>query len=258
MFVNPDWVRNLDDFRQSQPFEHVVIDNFFEPELALQLEAEFPTFEDNVWHHYNNAIEVKKACNNWNVFPEITYRTFAWLNSDEFVQILSGRLGIEGLSADPGLNGGGWHIHKKGGKLNTHLDYSVHPKLMRQRKLNLIVYLNSDWQDAWGGHLGLWRQHPSKRKPGELVHSLSPRFNRAVLFDTTQDSWHGLPAPLACPEGQTRRSLAVYYLVPAIEGVDPRGKALFAPTAEQETDVAVLDLIKVRSDVKGAEMVYRK
>ncbi len=244
------------EFSGAEPFDHAVIDDFFLPEVATALEAEFPDFDSDVWHQYRNAIEVKKTCNNWNAFPALTYKIFDYLNSDELIGRLSELLDISPLLPDPGLNGGGWHIHGRGGKLNTHLDYNLHPKLGMQRKLNIIVYLNSSWQPSWGGQLGLWRQDPQKRKPGELVKSVDPLFNRAVLFDTTQDSWHGLPAPLECPEGQTRRSIAAYYLTPAPAESEDRGKALFAPTAEQEGDEQVRELIERRARVDAAASTY--
>ncbi len=257
MFINSEAVRAaMPAFKGQAPFDHTVIDNFFLPEIAQELEREFPDFDSPVWQIYDNAIEVKKLCNYWNHFPSATYRVFSYLNSHEFTSLLSESLGIENLSSDPGLNGGGWHIHKQGGKLNTHLDYNLHPKLQLQRKLNLIVYLNSAWQPEWGGQLGLWAQKEGSRRPGELVRSVEPKFNRAVLFDTTQDSWHGLPEPLTCPEGQTRKSIAVYYLAPAPTKTEERGKALFAPTAEQESDPAVLELIARRADIKSAASVY--
>ena len=116
------------------------------------MEQEFPDFDDILWHEYRNAIEIKKVCNNSNVFPKLTYQVFSYLNSDAFVNTLSEILFDEKiLYSDIGLNGGGWHIHKRGGRLNTHLDYSLHPKLGLQRKLNIIIYLNSKWQKAWGG-----------------------------------------------------------------------------------------------------------
>lgn len=243
-------------FKGQRPFDHAVIDGFFMPEVARQLEQEFPSFDSNVWHQYNNPIEVKKTCNDWNAFPPLTYRIFDFLNSVQFTQALGRMLGIQHLSADAGLNGGGWHIHRQGGKLNTHLDYNIHPKLGLQRKLNIIVYLNSNWLPEWGGQLGMWAQSKEARKPGVLVRSVDPVFNRAVLFDTTQNSWHGLPAPLACPPGETRRSIAVYYLAPAPAATEERGKALFAPTPEQETDADVLELIKRRAEVASASSVY--
>jgi Rps23 Pro-64 3,4-dihydroxylase Tpa1-like proline 4-hydroxylase len=136
------------------------------------------------------------------------------------------------------------HIHGSGGKLNTHLDYSIHPKLKLERRLNLIVYLNPDWQESWGGSLGLWRD--DNGKPGELVKSIAPMFNRAVVFDTT-GAWHGLPEPITCPVGQHRKSLAVYYLCDRRDGAVERNRALFAPTAEQAENREVMELIKRRS-----------
>ncbi len=245
-------------WRDVMPFPHIVIDNFFENDIALALESEFPEFEDSVWHEYGNAIEEKKVCNNWNVFPTLTYKIFDFLNSDSFVKILSSYLFLdEILFSDPGLNGGGWHIHKQGGKLNTHLDYSLHPKLSLQRKLNIIIYLNSNWKKKWGGNLGLWNNE-SSITPGKLIKEIEPIFNRAIIFDTTCNSWHGLPKPLKCPSGQFRKSLAVYYLCKPNKGVNKRGKALFAPTEEQKKDKSVLELIEKRSDVKLASTVYKK
>ncbi|QHQ36923.1 2OG-Fe(II) oxygenase [Algicella marina] len=248
----------LKSYGAEGPFDHCVIDNFFKPEVAAALEAEFPGFDDEVWHQYDNPIEIKKVSNIWNTFPPLTYNTFNVLNSPEFLQLLSDNaLGGMKLYADNGLNGGGWHMHKKGGKLNTHLDYSLHPKLGLQRKLNIIIYMNSNWQEDWGGSLGLWGNETDE-KPGDLEKSVPAIFNRAVIFDTTQNSWHGLPEPLTCPDDETRRSLAAYFLCDAPEGVDERGKALFAPTKEQEGDTEILDLIKKRSNVQTAASVYGK
>lgn len=84
------------------------------------------------------------------------------------------------------------------------------------------------------------------------------KFDHAVIFDTTQNSWHGLPEPLACPDDQARQSLASYFLCDAPDGVDARGKALFSPTKEQENDTEILKLIKKRSSVESAASVYNK
>ena len=250
--------KTAQDWRSRSPFPHLVIDDFFSKDIADALEREFPAFESEVWHAYKNAIEVKKVCNNWNVFPVTTYKVFHYLNSVDFVSNLS-RILFDGmpLYADSGLNGGGWHIHSQGGKLNTHLDYSLHPKLGLQRKLNIIIYLNSNWQPEWGGALGLWGNE-SSTEPGRLEKEIEPRFNRAVIFDTTMNSWHGLPKPLTCPPDEFRKSLAVYYLCEPAEQADDRGKALFAPTDEQKDDDQVLELIRMRSDVKTASSVYKK
>ena len=148
-------------------------------------------------------------------------------------------------------------IFTRGGKLNTHLDYSIHPKLGLQRKLNLIVYLNSRWKENWGGSLGLWG-NKSNKKPGRLIKTVAPKFNRAILFDTTQNSWHGLPDPIKCPKNEFRKSLAIYYLCKKTSNISKRGKALFSPTENQKGDKKILKLIKLRSSIKDAHKVYSK
>jgi hypothetical protein len=252
----PSIVRQVKKYGKSGPFDHCVIDDFFLPDVAKSLEKEFPDYNDPILFKYKNAIENKKTSNNWNIFPAFTYSIFTALNSYEFVNYIEELIpaGVK-LYSDPGLNGGGWHIHKNEGKLNTHLDYSVHPKINLQRKLNLIIYLNSEWKDDWGGDLGMWGSE-SKEKPGKLARSVSPKFNRAIIFDTTQNSWHGLPEPITCPEGQYRKSIAIYYLCDVEAGTDERGKALFYPTKIQENDEQVLQLIKKRADMRTYQEVY--
>jgi Rps23 Pro-64 3,4-dihydroxylase Tpa1-like proline 4-hydroxylase len=155
--------------------------------------------------------------------------------------------GIQSLYPDIGLHGAGWHIHGTGGKLNVHLDYSLHPKLNLQRKLNLILYLTEDWDSSWGGGLELWSHDEQTNKPKKCEKVIDNVFNRAVIFDTTQNSWHGFPEPITCPEGTYRKSIAFYYLTDPPENVDKRKRALYAPYKEQETNVEILELIKKRS-----------
>jgi hypothetical protein len=244
-------------FAHAKPFSHLVIDDFFPLELARALEGEFPPYDAPAWHEYDNFVEVKKTCNNWLHFPALTYRTFSYLNSEAVAARFTRELGLPALHPDPGLNGGGWHAHAPGGLLNPHLDYSIHPRLGLQRKLNLIIYMTEGWRDEWGGGLGLWAHDPTAGGPGVMVKELAPRFNRAVLFDTTQNSWHGLPGEVRCPPGVLRKSLAVYYLIDPPADAADRGKALYAPTAAQRDDPRVLELIRKRSGVATAAEVYR-
>jgi len=243
-------------FQKGQPFRHCIVDEFVTEELARQLESEFLPFESPKWFVYKNKIEDKKALNDWNVFPSATYKYFQYLNSTEFVSLLS-KLADTKLFSDQGLHGGGWHIHGTGGNLNPHLDYSLHPKLGLQRKLNIILYISSDLKAEHGGHLGLWEQDPATNRPGKLVHEIEPKFRRAVIFDTTQNSWHGMSRKLTQPEGIYRKSLAIYFLCEPPQDIDPRGRALYAPREEQKGDAGIEELIKARSGVASSEKVYR-
>ena len=153
------------------------------------------------------------------------------------------------LLGDGGLHGGGWHSHKKGGTLNTHLDYDIHPKTGLQRKLNLLVYLNRNWREEWGGMLGLWSHDKKTGKCGKLQAEIAPLFNRAVIFDTTCNSWHGMTGAVNAPKGEERKSIAIYYLCapPKNAANTDRYRALFVPAHGQENNPEVLDYIRRRA-----------
>ena len=121
-------------------------------------------------------------------------------------------------------------MHGQSGRLAVHLDYSIHPKLDLQRKLNLILYLEEDYDPAWGGSLQFWSHDEKKKKPKDKVREVEPIFNRAVLFDTSQNSWHGFPDPITCPIGKMRKSIAVYYLTDLAPTSAKRYKALYVET----------------------------
>ena len=230
-----------------EPFDHWIIDDFFPPDKAQRITENFPAYDDKRWYFYENPIENKKTLQDWLRFPPEIYQTLQELCSNDFIETIKSITLIKNLYPDYGLHGGGLHMHGRGGNLNIHKDYSIHPKLKMQRKLNLIVYMSDDWDPAWGGGLELWSNNLETNRPGELVKTIEPKFNRAILFDTTQDSWHGLPSPLTCPEGKYRKSLAVYYLTDVDENTEERYRALFVPTNEQLNDSEIVEFCKERS-----------
>lgn len=250
-----NFIGGLQSFKNNLPFEHCIIDNFFREDIAILLEKEFLDYTSEDWFCYKNPLEDKKALNDWNKFPPLTYRVLNELNSDSFMLHLQKTLGIK-LFSDPGLHGGGYHMHNTNGKLNPHLDYSIHPKLGLQRKLNIIIYLSSELQAEHGGYLGLWEHQPSTNQPGRLIKEIQPQFNRAVLFDTTQNSWHGMSSALLTPSHIYRKSLAVYYLCQPPENVDRRGRALFAAHEGQDS-AHIQAIIQKRSNVNHSKEVYR-
>ena len=141
----------LNSFNDQKPFPYAIVDNFFKKSIAKKLEKEFLNYNDKNLHEYNNYCEVKKSCNNWNLFPPLTYKIFTILNSSKILKIISKKLNIPRIFSDHGLNGGGWHLMPKNGKLNPHLDYAIHPKINLQRKFNLIIFLSHGWTKNCGG-----------------------------------------------------------------------------------------------------------
>ncbi|NVK42264.1 MAG: 2OG-Fe(II) oxygenase [Oceanospirillaceae bacterium] len=248
-------IAEKENFRSGEPFPFLVMDNFVEAEVANKLATEFPKVHDKRLFIYDNPLEVKRALNDWNAYPPYTYAFFQYLNSPEVINTFSEMIGVQ-LYPDHGLHGGGWHIHGNGGKLNPHLDYSIHPKMGLQRKLNLIIYLSKDWVPDWGGHLGFWSHDEETNAPRKLIQETSVKFNRAVLFDTTLNSWHGITRQVNSPNGTTRNSLAIYYLAEPAIGASPRSRALYAPTEDQKDDNEIQDLIKKRADLEKSKGTY--
>ena len=241
----------------AKPFHHIVLDNFFTDEFAKEIAADFPDPNGDFWFEYQNKIEIKKALSDWNKFPSSIYRALSMLCSNS-VNAEMEQLAGDTLTPDDGLHGGGMHCHKAGGKLNTHLDYTIHPKTGLMRRLNIIVYMTPDWLPEWNGTLGLWEHDSTTNGPGKLAKEVPCLFNRAVIFDTTQNSWHGLPDPVTCPPDKSRNSLALYYNCVPYGDTDNRKKALFAPHKEQANDPEILELIKRREDHTQASDVYRR
>lgn len=241
----------------AQPFDHCVVDGFFSDSVARELAREFIDYDSSAWFVYDNPIEHKLALNDWNKYPGLTYRALTYLCSPSFVDALADSLRLR-LYADPGLHGGGWHMHGNGGNLNPHLDYHLHPKLQLVRKLNLIVYLAPELiPSEHGGHLGLWAHDAAANRPGELVTEIEPIFNRAVLFDTTQNSWHGMSRTLSVPNGVYRKSLAIYYLTDATAAdFSMRQRAMFAPRESQRGSEEVERIISARMGVETSASVY--
>jgi hypothetical protein len=193
-------------FRTAEPFPHLVLDGFLRDEVAAALEAGFPAVDHQVWKHHLHLNAHKFACNRIEAAPPLFQSVLAELNSRPLLSYLEELTGIQGLIPDAGFEGGGLHQITPGGYLKVHADFNHHPLTGHHRRLNLLVYLNRGWQEPWDGNLELWSRDMSR-----CVRSIVPALNRAVLFGTTDFAYHGHPRPLACPPGQSRKSLALYY-----------------------------------------------
>ncbi len=197
----------MGNYRDAKPFPHTVLDGFLDVAAANQAQQAFPRVQDEGWIHYVHVNEKKHGLNKMERLPPYLGTVIQKLNSDRFVRFLEKLTGIPGLHADNMLEGGGLHQSQRGGFLNIHADFTVHPhKRNWKRRVNVLVYLNKDWDTAWGGDLELW-----ERDMSACGQKIAPLFNRCVVFNTDEDSFHGLPDPIMCPEGETRKSIALYY-----------------------------------------------
>ena len=198
-----------DEYINAQPFPSIYFDNFFNEKMLKSALAEFPELGQNGKDevHYTNPNEAKYASKGEYKFGPLTRAFMHFLNAQPFLEFLQNLTGIkETLIPDPYFEGGGYHQIKPGGFLKVHVDFHKHKTMGLDRRVNVLVYLNEDWEESYGGHFELWERDMSK-----CVTRIAPLFNRMAIFSTTDFSWHGHPDPLTCPPDRSRRSLALYY-----------------------------------------------
>ncbi|HWB62287.1 MAG TPA: 2OG-Fe(II) oxygenase [Chitinophagales bacterium] len=205
------WEAQIDalntSYSSAGPFPHIVIDNFLPVDLLGKVLGEIENFAPDEWINYVHVNERKKGFNRFESFPPHLKQLVAELNSAKFADFVSQLTGIKGLLADESLEGGGLHESRRDGFLNIHADFVSHPhNPYWRRRVNILIYLNKNWQDEWGGQLELWSNDMK-----QCVQKISPLFNRCVIFSTDEKSFHGHPEPMKCPSGTVRRSIALYY-----------------------------------------------
>lgn len=194
-------------YQQAKPFPHIHLTDFLTPEIAYSAATEFPPSSSDRWIQYKHFNENKTGLAKRELFPETLRRIVDELNGPEFLDWLSKLTGIENLVADSTLDGGGLHQSSRGGFLNLHTDFTMHHRKKNwKRRVNLIIYLNPDWKLEWGGAIELWDQEMR-----QCCSSVPPLLNHALIFSTTDRSYHGFPEKLRCPDGVSRKSVALYY-----------------------------------------------
>ena len=195
------------EFATAHPYPHIVIDNFLPENVFQQAMADFDVVSKEQWTGYLHVNERKFANSNPDTWGPTLQQIANELNSPEFVSLLEELTGIPNLLIDPTFEGGGLHQSLRGGFLNMHADFTVHPHQRQwKRRLNLLLYCNENWLPEYGGGLELWDATMSH---AEKV--VQPLGNRVLIFATDATSFHGHPDPLQCPDGVARRSMALYY-----------------------------------------------
>ena len=227
---------------QRQPFPHVVVDDVFPTDFVNGLSREIQSIRS--WFRYDNPLERKSTSNKWDEFGPYLYSYFTAMLSVTATDDLAAMFEIPGLVPDIGLHGGGVHVSGDGDKLNVHQDYSIHPKVGLERRINVIFHVEPMWQSSFGGHLEFWS---GGHQPEECRQRIISKFNRMIVFATSPGSWHGFAEPISCPDSIRRKSLATYYLSEPSDDAVERYRARYAPSKQQQGDASILRLIEERS-----------
>ncbi|MDE2302770.1 MAG: 2OG-Fe(II) oxygenase [Sphingomonadales bacterium] len=209
--VDPDKLLRIAEeqsaaYAAAEPFPHGVIDDFADPEFLAAVLAEVEAADGLAWREMDDRFQRKFACASTREMGPRTRQLINFMNGQEVLDFLERLTGIKRLVSDWQLGGGGLHALRDGGYLNVHADFNLQRHLKLDRRINLLLYLNRDWQESFGGQLELWDADMTA-----CQKSILPLFNRCVIFNTTDKSFHGNPVPVATPDGRPRLSLAFYY-----------------------------------------------
>lgn len=201
------------DYTGADPFPHIAIDDFLPPAVLEGCLKAFPADPDPEAMSFDRAQERFKTSFNPDYLSPDLRALFYSFNSRPFIGFLENLTGIKKLIPDPFFLGGGFHEIRQGGHLSVHADFNFHKQLHLERRLNVLIYLNKDWQEDYGGALELWDDGMKA-----CVQSINPQFNRCVVFTTTANSFHGNPQPVNHPRQVPRRSIALYYYTATWDG----------------------------------------
>lgn len=193
-------------YANAEPFPNGHFDDFFNADMLRKVLAEFPELGDKNDIKFDNPNENKLASRGEYKFGEVSTRFAHFMNSQPMLEFLEHLTGIKNLIPDPSFEGGGFHQIKPGGFLKLHADFNKQRSTNLDRRLNVLVYLNENWEESYGGHFELWDKEMTGCKAKVL-----PIFNRMAMFSTTEFSFHGHPDPLTCPPDRSRKSMAFYY-----------------------------------------------
>ena len=215
-FFEPEVARLGEKFHDryvcAQPFPHIILDDFLDENTLDMCIEDFPGIGSALVGYQRKQENLK-----FEFKPEILsppLRSFFYsLNSAPFVGFLEGLTGIKGLIPDPYFSGGGFHLVADGGHLNIHADFNLHGLLGLERRINVLIYLNKDWKEEYGGCFEIW-DTAMRRRYARVV----PLFNRCVIFNTSSNSFHGNPDPVKHPAKTPRRSIALYYYTATWDG----------------------------------------
>jgi hypothetical protein len=194
-------------FSEALPFRHLIIDDFLDPQLIQSLAANFPAFDEAKASDESGKPGQKCVHEEVKALGEGYCRLDALVQNEEFLNVINTITGIDGLIYDPLYYGGGTHENRGGQELDPHIDFNYHPVTNHHRRLNLILFLNEEWREDWGGLLELYAE-PDKE--GHPAKTITPRLNRLVMFVTTEHSWHGFRRINASADS-SRKSFALYY-----------------------------------------------
>jgi len=247
------------EYINTSPYPYMIQDNFLDELFAKDLQKEILNIDMGKWDRYDNPFEQKYTLGDKFNFPSLLTELFESLTSNIFIGQLSEMTGYD-LKLDTNRNFWGVHIYKPGDKLDIHVDAGLHPTLGLKKQITLGIYLSYEWDEEYGCQLEIWRGDNctnTNAKIYEKVNSITPIFNRLVIFTCNDYAWHGNPTPSISPSNSKRIFITVSYLSENTNDLNKKKKALFIARPNDPVDIEKDKLRILRADSEKYKEVYR-
>jgi hypothetical protein len=226
----PDLDALAEKYRESylgaKPWPHLILEDLIDPAAVAAAEAQELHRALSLEVHKGNRMVKAES-------PEVTGHAaqdiLDSLLTPEFLKFLEKLTGIENLIPDESRSWAGIHVSPPGSSQVLHRDFRLHPDNGLFHRVNVLIYLNSDWDEDFGGQLELWPADTAS-----CGQRIVPTAGRVVIFETTPTSYHGVPDPVRCPQGRARLSLASYYYTDYPGPMDRREPIFWSPKRSQD------------------------
>eukprot|EP00607_Mallomonas_marina_P011048 CAMPEP_0182424774 /NCGR_PEP_ID=MMETSP1167-20130531/11041_1 /TAXON_ID=2988 /ORGANISM="Mallomonas Sp, Strain CCMP3275" /LENGTH=363 /DNA_ID=CAMNT_0024604853 /DNA_START=301 /DNA_END=1395 /DNA_ORIENTATION=+ len=180
--------------KKSLAYQDVPLSHWIGPETGLGCCARKYRLNFDAWRHTKYARALQSLIND-EVFTSFLEELTGIhdlvpvkVDDDDFIQLGSSMIAVS-----------------EGGYLDVHNDFNSFNDYLH-RRINVLFYLNEEWEEEWQGHLELWTANMT-----HCVQRITPTFNRMAIFTVTDDAFHGHPEPLTCPEDVMRYALQLVY-----------------------------------------------
>jgi hypothetical protein len=228
--VAPDLDVLAEEFRESyltaKPWPHLILEDFVDPAAVAAAEAQELQRALNLEVHKGNRMVKAESPD---VSGHAAQDILDSLLTPEFLSFLEKLTGIENLIADPSRSWAGIHVSPPGSSQVLHRDFRLHPTTGLYHRVNVLIFLNSDWEEDFGGQLELWPADTAS-----CGQRIMPTAGKVVIFETTPTSYHGVPDRVRCPQGRARLSLASYYYTDYPGPMDRREPIFWSPKRPQD------------------------
>jgi Rps23 Pro-64 3,4-dihydroxylase Tpa1-like proline 4-hydroxylase len=249
------------DYKFYKKHKYIVIDKFLNNDFAILCQNEILKCDQSCWDRYANPFEQKCTYRDKNSMPPSINLLMNKLNSSDFIKKLNKLTGFE-LIKDESKHWWGIHTFKNNDKLDIHVDAGRHPENNLKKIITLGIYLSYNWKKENGGNIEFWSGDNASNNNAKIydkIISIEPTFNKLLIFECNDYSWHGAPIPCKCNNDEIRIFVTCSYLTDIDDSQfkNNRKKAFFVKLPDEPDNPKKDKLRLLRADSEKYKQIYK-